>query len=308
MNKLSFILMLLVLVTFTQCSKNKGTDGIASVNEFFVKYGPAIQTYNVDGAAGGMFITPQGTRVSIPSGAFVFSNNQPVTGAIEIQFKDLYLKGDMLMSLMATQSIDGMPLKSGGEFFFNARKNGEGLTLAPGKSINVEQPGDLTGGVDSINRMKAFVVEDSLGGGDWIPSNSDTLVQDLTKYIFKMYSFSGASGKGKWSNSDNSTFFSSYPKANLSIQPKDNPGDYNTEVFLIIKDISTMVHIYKTGNDFTYMYAPKGLEGTIVAVGVKGENLYSAFIPLNISGDKSLDLTLSQMKPADFITKLKALK
>ena len=84
--------------------------------DFFEKNGVQMQTHTIDATAGGTFTSPQGTVVTIPANAFVTGGGAPITGNVNIEFKDIYKKSDMLLSNMSTQTATG-PLKSAGEFF-----------------------------------------------------------------------------------------------------------------------------------------------------------------------------------------------
>ncbi|MGP8213998.1 MAG: hypothetical protein ACLQQ4_00400 [Bacteroidia bacterium] len=92
------------------------------------------------------------------------------------------------------------------------------------------------------------------------------------------------------------------------MQETDNPANYNTYVFLVFKNINSMVHVYQgTGYTFPYAYAPVGLQCTVVAVGIKGGKVYSSFTPITISANETVNFTLSETTTAQFKTQLKAL-
>ena len=123
-----------------------------------------------------------------------------------------------------------------------------------------------------------------------------------------MYSFSSSNISGTWCNSDNSDYFSNYSQTNLTLHANDNPSDFNTDIFLVFKNVNSMVHVYKTTTtDFIYNFAPKGLECTMVAVGVKNNKLYSSFIPITIGSNQTVNFSLSVTTTDDFKKALKAL-
>ncbi|MBI3502499.1 MAG: hypothetical protein HY063_11975 [Bacteroidetes bacterium] len=282
------------------------TENYSSVNDFFVKNGVAMQTYTVSGTTGGSFTSPQGTVVTIPANAFVTQSNAPVTGNVTIQFKDLYKKSDMLLSNMPTMMAYGAPLKSGGEFFIKASANNSAVVLAPGKKITAAQPVALTGILDSA--MQPFVQQkDSSGTYSWGLTSADSINYVASNYLFSLYQFNVPVDSGSWSNSDNSSYFSSYPQTTLTLQPNDNLTTYGTNVFLVFKNISSMVHVYHNGTNFPYYYAPQGLQCTLVAVGIKSGILYSSFVPITISSNQTVNFSLSQTTTSAFITQLKTL-
>jgi hypothetical protein len=264
-----------------------------------------MQTYTVDGSTGGSFISPQGTTVTIPANAFLTQASVPVTGNITIQFKDIYTKSDMLLSDKATMTTAGNPLKSGGEFFIKAIANNSALKLASGKKITVNQPASLTGGLDTINKQLPFIGKDTATTG-WITAAQDSVNHLAGGYIFSLYNFNTPVDSGSWCNSDNASYFSTYTQTTLTLIPNNYVG---IQVFLIFKNISSMVHVYydPISFNFPYNYAPLGLQCTLVAVGVKNGALYSSFVPITIGSNQSVNFSLSQTTTTSFINQLKAL-
>lgn len=284
-------------------------DNYSSIDDFFSKNQPAMQEYTINGALGGSFTTPQGTIVTIPANAFVSQTSLPVTGDVTIQFKDIYLKSDMLLQDKSTMLSSGRPLKSGGEFFIKAVSDNAGLLLADGKNILVEQPATLTGGVDTVNVMTPFVQGDTAANIAWVPSIADTVIYSMLDYIYSLYQFSVPADSGTWCNSDNATFFSMYSQTNLTMIPNDSTNIYGTQVFLVFKDISSMVHVYQNSfiQKYNYYFYPVGLESTMVAIGVKDGTLYTSFIPITGSGSMTLNFSLSETTTAEFLSELEAL-
>ena len=174
----------------------------------------------------------------------------------------------MLLSEMPTMVFTSSPLKSGGEFFIRASQGGAVLQLAIGASITALQP---FGAFAADSNMAAFVGVDSGAANLWVPppiidsvGHQCTVATNATDYVFSLYQFSMPEDSGTWCNSDNQTYFSSYPQTNLTLNPTDNPDTFQTTAFLVFKNIDCMVHVYINGNDFPYQYAPQGLQCTIV--------------------------------------------
>lgn len=320
MKALQLPLILLIITVFASCQKNlqgditTATENYLSPEDFLKKNEAPLQTYHVNGAAGGSFTSPQGTKVTIPAAAFVtLADGTPVINSISIQFRDIYKKSDMLLSRMPTTTAFGQLLKSGGEFYINATANDVPLQIAPGKIILVEQPTELTGGVDE---QQAFAIPDSVridsvvvinNNGGWAPTNWGNVSISPVEYIFSLYQFNAAADSGTWCNSDNPYYFNAYPQTTLTFNPKDDINQYRTEVFLLFKNIASMVHVYADGTTYPYYYAPTGLQCTLVAIGVKDGTLYSSFIPITITQNGSVDFTLSATNEDDFIAQLKSL-
>lgn len=142
----------------------------------------------------------------------------------------------------------------------------------------------------------------------WTPQPIDTVKRIATGYMYEMYHFSSPNSSGTWCNSDNPSFFANYPQTQLLIHINQDIKDYNTEVFLVVKNLNSMVHIYNyNNNDFPYNYAPKGLSCTAVAVGVKEGKLYYAMKDLTITDNLRIDFDLSPITTEEFKTKIEAL-
>jgi hypothetical protein len=110
-------------------------------------------TQNFTATAGSGIITltsAKGVVINF-NGDCLTKNGNPVTGAIDVEFVELFDKGNMLISNKPTMGImpngDHNLLISGGEFFIKATQGGQ--ELATTCSINLKVPTSLTGGVDN---------------------------------------------------------------------------------------------------------------------------------------------------------------
>ncbi len=289
------------------------TDNYSSIKDFYSKNKVAMQTYTINANFGGSFNTPQGTTVTIPANAFLTQTSASITGVVTIQFKDIYKKSDMLLSKIPTNTYGGAPLKSGGEFFIKVIQNNTALILAPGKNIDVFQPipVNLIGGLDT---MQPFIRVDSIGGGGnpgWMTANTNSILNNASNYVFSLYNFNTPSDSGSWCNSDNSSYFSAYPQTTLNLISTDSYSVFSTDVFLVFKNISSMVHVYYnygTGyNNFLYSYAPQGLQCTMVAVGIKDGALYSSFVPITIGANQTYSFALNPTTTSTFTNQLNTL-
>lgn len=277
------------------------SEGYTSISDFFAKNGVPAQTYTVNGSTGGTFTSPQGTVVTIPAYAFRNSSSLIVAGTVTITFKDIYKKGDMLLSNMATTTTTGKPLKSGGEFFIKADSGGNALTLA--QTITVQQPLDSA----MLDSSMTSYVADTNG---WALANLNASVSGTVNgYIYSLYTFSTPSSSGTWCNSDDPFFFSSYTQGTLVVHETDNPGDFNTQVYLVFKGIQTTdaCHTWN-GNDFDYTNCvPVGLQCTIVAIGVKAGVVYSSFTPVTITANQTINFSMTATTTANFKAALMAI-
>lgn len=311
MKKLILSIVLTTSLAIYSCKKESSpesepvkpvnTDNYLSAADFYLKNGVPLQTFTINGSTGGSFISTQGTTVNIPANAF--ANGGEI---MTVEFKDIYKKSDMLFSNMPTQTIYNLPLKSAGEFFLKVSNSSNiPVALAPAKAITVLQPF-----IDPMDKdMNGFVMlkDTFLGGnGGWSSNPSYTLIANAASYVFSFYSFGYPLSNGTWCNSDNSSYFGSFTQTTLTIQPNQS-GQY-TDIFLVFKNISSMVHVYKWGgSDFVYTFAPVGLECTIVALDVRDGKLFSAFTPITISPNLKIKFDLKETTTEIFKAAVKAL-
>jgi hypothetical protein len=320
----------MVSVTLTQCKKDKvetpaGTPVVAttpvsysSPADFFTKNGVQLQTYTINGTTGGTFTSPQGTIVTIPANAFITSGAVPVTGTVKIEFKDIYKMSDMLLSNMATQTATG-PLKSGGEFFIKAVVDSVAVLLANGKKIKIEQPAmglaidpamvPWVFNQDSAVWKPAAIPNFTVGAGTPNKEPMDSLTLSTQGYVYSLYKFNNPAASGTWCNSDNSGYFSAYPQTSLTIHPSDTTTATNTNVFLVFTGINSMVHVYQSYSsaNFPYLYAPVGLQCTVVTLTIKNNKVYSSFTPITISTNQTVNYTVTETTTEAFKTKLNTL-
>lgn len=292
-------------------------DNYSSIGDFFNKNATPMQTFTVSAATGGTFTTPQGTIVSVGANAFMDQSYNPITsGTVTIEFKDFYKKSDMLLNDMPTTYYTGGALKSGGEFFIKAMQGNNVLQLMGAQPIVVNQP-FIGAGIDT--GMKAMGIFGGTGPAAWNPAPRDTfgvpydsLTMSLSQYVFSIYQFNAPVDSGSWCNSDNPTFFAAYTQTSLTMIANDSVSVYGTYVFLLFKNLNSMVHVYdyrlnSNGESFPYIYAPIGLPCTVVAVGVKNGTVYSSFTPITISANQTVNFTLSPTTTAAFKAAVQAL-
>lgn len=277
-----------------------------SMKDFYALNAVKSQAFSVDGATGTTITTSQGTVITIPANAFVTLGGNPVTGPVNIEYKEIYKKSDMLFSDKPTILFDGRPLKSGGEFFMKATSNGDAVQLAPGYHITVEQP---LNGFPFDPGMSAFTaLTDTFR---WVPANNAGAIDSagsLTGYIYQLFTFNPPEDSGTWYNCDSPTPFNSYSLTTLTLHANEDPQLYGTDVFLIFSEVNSMVHIYSSGaNDYPYQYAPEGMNCTAVAVGVRDSILYCSFTPITIGTNQTVNCSLHPTTDAAFQQQMDAL-
>ncbi len=129
---------LIILLILTSCDSDNEPqpepqpDGEALNQRFKDNRSDAVQNFVIDASVGGTITGSQGTRVIFPPNA-IGLNGTPVTGNIDVELIEIYDKGAMVLQNMSTKGKkpngDEEALKSAGEFFVNAKQNGDPLEV-----------------------------------------------------------------------------------------------------------------------------------------------------------------------------------
>ncbi len=107
------------------------------------------QSFTLNATDGGTVLGKEGTRIRFTPGSLKKQNGEAVTGSVNIELIEIYKKADMLLADMPTKGRDNgvvSTLISGGEFYVNAKQNGEQLTV--NGSYEIAAPVEKTGGAE----------------------------------------------------------------------------------------------------------------------------------------------------------------
>ncbi|MNQ73883.1 hypothetical protein D3C85_886280 [compost metagenome] len=163
-------LLFLLVITLVSCDTNSDGDDIIispptsaafkSISEKGVKRN--TQNFTITAGAGAVtFTSAKGVKVNI-NGNCLTKNGNPVTGTVDIEYIELFDKGNMLVTNKPTMGItaDGKKnlLISGGEIFIKATQGG--VELQNSCSMNMMIPTALTDGLDNAMTLWAGVIDD----------------------------------------------------------------------------------------------------------------------------------------------------
>lgn len=161
-------LVFLAAISLVSCNNDDDDATIlpASAAEFAAVRKEALeaQTQKFTMTAGTGVITltsAKGVTITL-NGNCLTKEGNPVTGAIDIEFVELFDKGNMLVTNKPTMGIMGDGnrnlLISGGEFFIKVTQNGK--ELATTCNINLKVPASLTDGVDPAMTLWNGIIDD----------------------------------------------------------------------------------------------------------------------------------------------------
>ncbi|MBI3510476.1 MAG: OmpA family protein [Bacteroidetes bacterium] len=120
-----------VEITFTQTSVELNKIGNVE---------PEDEKYKIDATQDRVIVEKSGTQLIIPANAFVDQNGNPVTGEIEISYREYRDAADFILADMPMNIPEHgtqQPFNSAGMFRIEATQNGQPLELAAGKNIDL---------------------------------------------------------------------------------------------------------------------------------------------------------------------------
>ncbi|HJR99374.1 MAG TPA: hypothetical protein VJ780_00450, partial [Flavobacterium sp.] len=148
-------LLFLVAVSLISCDDSDDNQQMpATAAEFADVRQSALdkitQEFTITAEDGATTLTSEnGVKITI-NGNCLTKDGNPVTGDVDIEYVEIFNKGNMLVTNKPTMGImpDGKRslLISGGEFFIKATQNGK--ELATSCNISLQVPTDLTDGAD----------------------------------------------------------------------------------------------------------------------------------------------------------------
>lgn len=175
-------LVVLATLALTSCSSddnNNNSETPATAAEFNGIRDIALESLTQDfqfNAEEGShtFTTAKGVQLTI-NGNCLTLNGNPITGQVDIEYVEVFDGGDMLTTDKTTMGRlpngDMAMLVSGGEFYINAKKNGQQLDITCPMQLII--PASLTGGID--NDMTLWTgTRDEDGNTDWDEQDENT--------------------------------------------------------------------------------------------------------------------------------------
>jgi hypothetical protein len=234
-------LLLFAITTFVSCDNSDGDDtnvilpptssAFKSINEQGVKRN--TQNFTITAGNGVVtFTSAKGVKVNI-NGDCLTKNGNAVTGVVDIEYIELFDKGNMLVTNKPTMGItpDGKKnlLISGGEFFIKATQGG--VALQTSCSMTMLVPADLTDGVDNTMTLWAGAIDEQgelawrevKEGGDGANGKGGVQGEGTNYYV--------TFGNFGWTNVDR--FYSDpRPKTTLLVDVPDGYDNNNSAVYL----------------------------------------------------------------------------
>ncbi|MFH7014455.1 hypothetical protein ACHRV5_21590 [Flavobacterium sp. FlaQc-52] len=234
-------LLLFAITTLVSCDNSDNNDGdnnvilpatpaaFKSIREQGVKKN--TQNFTITAASGVVtFTSAKGVKVSI-NGDCLMKNGTPVTGTVDIEYIELFDKGNMLVTNKPTMGLttDGKKnlLISGGEFFIKATQGGVALQTSCSMSMII--PAALTDGVDNAMTLWTGRIDEAgelvwKQAKDGEGQNGGGVKGEASNYYVTFGNFG-------WTNVDR--FYSDpRPKTSLLVDAPEGYDNNNSAVYL----------------------------------------------------------------------------
>lgn len=134
-----------ILIGGTYLALNNSGSNVTETNPAFIQplfagAENADTTLTVDAAAGGMFFNSNGSIISVPGSAFLDSAGKPVSGSVELRYKEFHDPAKIFMAgIPMTYDSAGTQFhfESAGMIEISAWQNGQALRVNPDSMIHV---------------------------------------------------------------------------------------------------------------------------------------------------------------------------
>ena len=229
-------LLFLLLISFVSCDTSDGDDikllpptaaAFKSISEKGVKRN--TQNFTMTAGTGVVTLTSaKGVKLYI-NGDCLTKNGNPVTGQVDIEYIELFDKGNMLVTNKPTMGImpDGKKnlLISGGEFFIKATQGG--VELQTSCLLKMIVPTSLTDGYDNLMTLWTGIIDEDgeLAWKDARGADGKGGVEGVGANYFVTF------GNFGWTNVDR--FYSDpRPKTTILVDVPEGFDNNNSAVYL----------------------------------------------------------------------------
>lgn len=316
-----------LLLAIAGCKKDdKTTTDVSAefksgLQQLNAKYNPAPQVVTVSANNGGQIIGGN-TRVVFYPGAFITANGTAVTGNVQVEFREIYKKGHMVLSNKLPVSPQGL-LDSRGEVYINATQNGQQLRLRQGYAAiqfegrNYNDPMNLFMATDSssgdLSWNQVTVTPDNPGFTCSYDSMNPPVYIDtatVSDICDTLYTFP-LDGLG-WINCD---YFMNQQYGALTTVTANVPAGYtadNTVTYVVFTTVNSAAKFWYDANTTAFTLGggyqvPIGLQATIVSLSYQQDGWYSAIQPVTFTANHTLTLTYAPTTIADYEAAVNAL-
>jgi hypothetical protein len=259
------------------------------------------------------FTSEKGVEVTIYTSCLT-KNGAPVTGEIDIEYVEIFDRGNMLVTNKTTMGI--MPdgdlglLISGGEFYINATQNGEQIDLNCGMQLQI--PTSLTGGGDNdMTLWEGMITEE----GNMVWDEIEQEGQQEGGVFVEGDNYYGFLNTFGWTNVDR--FYNDpRPKTTIYVDVPEGFDNTNSAVYISYNEEGNALAMLDTYDPATGLFSehygqmPIGLECHIIFVSENDGMWTYAIQAVTITENGIITFTeaeLDSISEADLIAAINAL-
>lgn len=302
LRNLNYALVLLGLISMFACKREEIfiEQKEFTMKKFFAENQTKSEYFTVNAGTFSSVIGKKGTIITIPANILQHQDGSPVSGNVKVELKEVFDKGDMVKSNIPTMS-NGRLLVSQGEFYINATQNGESLKIKPGNQIDIYVPnfsnesstmvfrGDSIPNDSTPDPTDSIIVWQPLDSTVIPPIFNDTALDSIVDSSGGYFYFPLA-GFG-WINFDN--YYENEIHTNFEIETTGGFNQSNCNVFVVFRDIHSVIAAYYNSSVFVGSNIPVGMQVTIVAIGKKDDQYYSSFKDITITPNGNITIDLN---------------
>ncbi|MCB0396399.1 MAG: hypothetical protein KDD36_07085 [Flavobacteriales bacterium] len=243
-------------VLWVGCKSERAEKGnsFESADAFFDQHKQEEQTLVLDTGGTGPIIGKMGTRIYADSSIFMDANGNDVSYPIILKLIELYPAGDILLYRTPTIGSGGQLLRSGGEIKLTAYKDGQALSLKPGKNIPVDMP--------STNPETGMTIFSGSGDPPTAWTDHTIAIQTTVGYYQAFPDYLG------WINCDKLYSFTG-DKTNIQFEV-DGTGGENIALFVVFDNFLSVL----TVSDLLSPEVPVGETVTIIGIAMDKQGNY----------------------------------
>ncbi|MGH1337399.1 MAG: hypothetical protein ACRBFS_14850 [Aureispira sp.] len=106
----------------------------------------AYQEYSIQAGTAKEIVTPTGSRITIPANAFVDKNGTPVTGAVDIRYREFHSAEDIIASGIPMHEPEtGAYMQTAGMFEIKGEQNGQEIFMTANKPVQIDMASQVAG-------------------------------------------------------------------------------------------------------------------------------------------------------------------
>lgn len=305
----TFVLITLSMNTLVLTSCSSNDDGettpikTPTAQEFKNLRNQALEnlTQNFQFNADDGYITltsSHGVNISINGGCLT-KNGDPVSGMVDLEYVEIFEKGNMLTTNKPTMGImpngDKALLLTGGEFFLEATQ--DGVPLLTTCAMQLEVPTDLTGGADNAMILwYGNIDEDGDLAWEEVQKTADGQGNGVNVESVNYYAAFNQFG---WTNIDR--FYNDpRPKTTINIAVPSGYNNTNSAVYLSYDGEPTSLAQLDTYDSITGLFSehygqiPIGLECHVIFATEEDGKWRYAVKPVTIAANGSITFILSE--------------